>query len=590
MILPDVWGEGSLFAFSGLDGPTPYTRSLVGHLSGDRIGVVFPRDGLHSLLFRVSGHGELVHRAVASDFLLASLKGGPDRAWHDLFLGFSSCDTVVGTSSPLAVPYLSSDRPETLRLEGGRTTCGTYGGYFALEVREEADGTVRFALAMDVDSVDVAAAKALTGLSVDAGALRERKFAWFAALPEPPPALDDAERRTLAKCFSVMKSQVCTAEGVFRKRWTTPDRLPHAMCWLWDSVFHAMGNRFIDSGLAADTLDAVFDMQRPDGCVPISVDPTSSPFVETQPPVLAFGVWDLYRATGDRSLLERHYDDLGRYLAWNRAHRDRNGNGLYEWLMRENPNATNRCGESGMDNTPRFDDGKAKDAVDFSCFMAREFEAMGDMARALGRDGEAAAWDAEREVVRTALNALLWDEDDGFYYDRVVEDGTFCKVKAVSGLLPLFAGLCDERRAAALVRHLCNPDEFWTGAPVPSVALDDPKHEEDMWRGPTWINYNYFLVLGLRRCGYAAEAEALRRATMRTVSWWYLQDGCIFEYFDSRGRVSPTRLSRKSTDIQPYFAHPRIAVVRDFGWTATLYAALAMEAAPAASAPADPAR
>ena len=577
-ILPDIWGEGSLFAFSGLDGPTPFAKSLVGHLAGGRVGVVFPRGGLHSLLFRIEGHSDLKPVAIASDFFQLQLQGGSDPSWHELFVGFSTCDTLIGTTSALAYPVLSSDRPETLRIEKTRTTCGASGGYFALEIREADSGPIRFALAMDADSAEGAAAKALAALEIDGGALLERKRAWFEALPEPPPSLDAAERRTLAKCFSLMKSQVCSPEGVFQQRWTTPDRLPHAMCWLWDSVFHSMGNRYIDLGLAKETLAAVFDMQRPDGCVPISVDPTNSPFVETQPPVLAFGVWDLYKATGDLDLLERHYPALVRYLAWNRENRDRNGDHLYEWLMRENPNATNRCGESGMDNTPRFDDGKAKGSVDFSCYMAREFECMRDMARILGRGDESSAWDAERECVRRAVDTLLWDAEDGFYYDRVVEDGTFYKVRAVSGFLPLFAGLCDAVQASALVRHLTNPAEFWTVAPVPSVAANDPKHEEDMWRGPTWVNLNYLVILGLRRYGCAAEAEALKRATLKMVATWYERDGCIFEYFDSRGLVSPTRLSRKSTEVQPYFAHPRIAVVRDFGWTATLFTALAMEA------------
>ncbi len=577
MILPDVWGEGALFAYSGLEGPTPYTRSLVGHLSGDRIGVVFPRFGLHSLLFRLEGHSDLVHEAVASDFLLLRVKGGPDRAWKELFLGFVACDALAGRTSTLAMPYLSSDRPDSLRRDGETTLCGGPGGWFALVVRTLAPNDVRFALAMDADDAAEAARKAGRALERDPGALKEEKLAWFDRLPAPPAGLGDAEARTLAKCFSIMKSQVCSPEGVFRKRWTTPDRLPHAMCWLWDSVFHSFGLRHVDPALARDALDAVFDMQRPDGCVPISVDPTNSPFVETQPPVLAMGVWEHYRATGDRSLVEARYADLARYLAWNRAHRDADGDHLYSWLMRENPNATNRCGESGMDNTPRFDDGEAKAAVDFSCFMARECEAMADMARLLGRAEEAAAWDAERRAIADAVNATLWDEADGFYYDRRFSDGALYKVKAVSGFLPLYAGICDGRRTAALVAHLVDPQQFGTDAPIPSVSLDDPTHEEDMWRGPSLINSAWLVIQGLRRSGRADVAADLRRKLLAAVSFWYLQDGIVFEFFHSGNRISPARLPRKGDPIQPYFAHPRIAPVRDFGWSATLFAALAME-------------
>ena len=173
-ILPDIWGEGSLFAFSGLDGTTPYAKSLVGHLSGGRIGVVFPRGGLQSLLFRIEGHSDLKCAAIASDFLQLRLQNSRDRVWHELFVGFSACDTLVGFSSEQAYPVLSSDRPETLRIEAARTTCGVAGGYFALEVRQTVEGAVRFALAMDVDSEIRAVDKALAALEIDAVALRER--------------------------------------------------------------------------------------------------------------------------------------------------------------------------------------------------------------------------------------------------------------------------------------------------------------------------------------------------------------------------------------------------------------------------------
>ena len=38
------------------------------------------------------------------------------------------------------------------------------------------------------------------------------------------------------------------------------------------------------------------------------------------------------------------------------------------------------------------------------------------------------------------------------------------------------------------------------------------------WRGPVWINVNWFLLRGLARAGLAAEAEELRRMTLRLVA------------------------------------------------------------------------
>jgi len=41
MRLPDIWGEGILFAFWGYDGPTDWRHPFVGGLLGDRIGIEF---------------------------------------------------------------------------------------------------------------------------------------------------------------------------------------------------------------------------------------------------------------------------------------------------------------------------------------------------------------------------------------------------------------------------------------------------------------------------------------------------------------------------------------------------------------------
>ena len=48
-----------------------------------------------------------------------------------------------------------------------------------------------------------------------------------------------------------------------------------------------------------------------------------------------------------------------------------------------------------------------------------------------------------------------------------------------------------------------------------SSAAFDPRN---YWRGPVWININWFLIRGLERCGLEAEADGLRRLTLALVS------------------------------------------------------------------------
>ncbi|HNT33791.1 MAG TPA: trehalase family glycosidase, partial [bacterium] len=130
------------------------------------------------------------------------------------------------------------------------------------------------------------------------------------------------------------------------------------------------------------------------------------------------------------------------------------------------------------------------------------------------------------------INELLWDETTGFYYDHAI-DGGLAKLKTHCGFLPLFAQVAPTERAERLLEHLQDESEFWTPLPVPSVSRDDATYSKDMWRGPTWLNYNYFIIEGLHNYGFAEAANALTERTLNEVVRWYLKEGVIFEYYDA---------------------------------------------------------
>jgi glycogen debranching enzyme len=53
---------------------------------------------------------------------------------------------------------------------------------------------------------------------------------------------------------------------------------------------------------------------------------------------------------------------------------------------------------------------------------------------------------------------------------------------------------------------------------VTTVSKSSPDFDaRRYWRGPVWISINWFLVRGLERLGLMAEAEELRRMTLRLV-------------------------------------------------------------------------
>jgi glycogen debranching enzyme len=121
--------------------------------------------------------------------------------------------------------------------------------------------------------------------------------------------------------------------------------------------------------------------------------------------------------------------------------------------------------------------------------------------------------------LRAALGAM-WDEDAGAYRERDLH-GEAAVTRTVADLFPLYAGVPDEARARRLVgEHLMAPDRFgpspWAVTTVSRASPDfDPRN---YWRGPIWINVNWFIIRGLERYGLRAEADHLCRLTLDLVA------------------------------------------------------------------------
>jgi hypothetical protein len=396
-----------------------------------------------------------------------------------------------------------------------------------------------------------------------------RRLAWLADRPVPP-TLSRRQRRTTVKSLSVMKSQVCSPEGAIAHRWTTPDRWPHRKMWLWDSAFHAIGWRHVDASVARDAIEAVLDCQNPDGRVAISnapFEPDTSGF--TQPPVLALAAWLIDQAAPDTSWLQHVYPSLCRYVEWDLANRDRDGSGLLEWAMANKKSC--RCGESGSDNSSRFDSSESLHAPDFNALIALECELLAGMAVRLARpEEERALWSDRHSRLCRRMNERLWSRQHGLYMDVPVGGRESIDVMSVTGFLPLVCKAPDRRQADHLVRHLGNPATFGTPLPVPSIAPRDSQHyRKDMWCGPVWVNMNWLISLGLRRNGFDARADALRDVTMGEIERHYEQFGAIFEFYDDEMAIAPPELNRKGSCNPDQWIHQ---VIHDYGWTAACYA------------------
>jgi glycogen debranching enzyme len=283
----------------------------------------------------------------------------------------------------------------------------------------------------------------------------------------------------------------------------------------------------------------------------------------TQPPVLASAVRALHEADPDRAFLEEVLPPIDAWHHWLERERSLDDSGLvaivHPWesadnsprfdaaLARIDPRALSfrRTDRRHVDEAERPSDleyGRYMAIVEHLrdrcyrpaslsetpfayvdlCFNSVLAVAEADLAwlfEEIGGDGERASAASRRT---SAALAGLWDEDAAAFRERDLH-GEEALTDTVADLFPLYAGVPDERQARKLFaeslwapeRFGPSPDAPW---PVTTVAKSSPAYDPlRYWRGPVWININWFLVRGLERCGLPAEAEGLRRLTLKLV-------------------------------------------------------------------------
>ena len=401
----------------------------------------------------------------------------------------------------------------------------------------------------------------LTAAELDG--LKKERLAYFEGMPV---CKDERYEKLYYKCLSVNKENVYTAEGEIPCRWTTPDRIPHRFMWIWDSAFHAMAFAQYNVEMAKDCIRSVLSMQEEDGFISHMMGPYGGFSNILQPQVLSWAAWTVYQKDKDKEFLRECVHGLAKFVLWTMKHRDNNGNGLLEWLT-EPEYFECKCGESGLDNHPRFDFDIPMDAVDFSTYLCNDSKYLSYIYEEIGDKENAAYFKGVHESVKEKINTLLWHEEDGMYYDRLF-DGTLTRVASPFSFLPMFAGLCSQEQADKIVKAMTDETRFWTAMPVATMPKDSEYFDVDMWRGCSWLNINYFLIVGLRKYGYTAIAEELRERTLQSVNKWYEETGSIFEFYDADDKICPFHLKRKGGQSFKPDYREHIHAITDYNWSA----------------------
>jgi len=150
-----------------------------------------------------------------------------------------------------------------------------------------------------------------------------------------------------------------------------------------------------------------------------------------------------------------------------------------------------------------------------------------DLNRITAELGRPPEWSAdELRGFRDAYHRMLWDDGAGLFLDFDLKAGRPIRVHTIAGLGAIYAGLVDAAQAARMYRGY--RDRCGGGRLLPTVPPDQPEYEPARyWRGPVWVNTNWFVVRGLEDLGLGGDARSLADATVDLV-----RQGGWCEYFN----------------------------------------------------------
>lgn len=291
----------------------------------------------------------------------------------------------------------------------------------------------------------------------------------------------------------------------------------------WDNFFAGFMASLGSSQLAYSNLREILNEQTPAGFVPNFAYATGQVSADrSQPPVGSAMLLETYRILGEKWIVEDMYNDLLKWNRWFAGHR-MNKSGALCWGSEEIPvlygnrwetegvhDTYGAALESGLDNSPMYDNVPFNpetnrlelEDVGLTGLYILDCRSLIELAQIVEcREDILELQERMDRACRGLEN--LWDEENGFYYNRHTDTGEFSRRISPTNFYALFSpNISPERQRRMADEHYYNPDEFYGKWMLPSIARNDAAYlEQNYWRGRVWAPLNFLVYLALARTG-----------------------------------------------------------------------------------------
>ncbi len=424
--------------------------------------------------------------------------------------------------------------------------------------------TIRLVKGTEADSInnfDLFENRCQEALKLDLNNFLKEDEAAYSRIPQLK--INNSDYQALYwNAFSLLRQCIMPPEGKCSYNYYIFSREPK---WGWGyggQVFHeslSMLAYVYMNPLSAENSQRVFiERQHPDGYINYRTGPyldetiPTNGQLTTSAPWFNWENWEIYNVSHDKKFLAEAYESGKKFFDFWLKNRDSNHDGLCEW----GGNAVLECvRDAYVAIWDEVGDPENFDAVDLNMMLVKEAKSLSKMAKELGHEEESKFYLENAEKRTELINKYMWDPETKFYYQINKNDRSFTfpegmsegllsedshkkkndlKRKEIIAFLALWSGVASKEQAAALVKHLTDPKEFWRKYGVPSLSAGDPYYNPiGYWNGPVWVPWNYLVFRGLIDYGYKKEAKELAEKVLDNVGYQLKTNHWFWEFYSA---------------------------------------------------------
>ncbi|HET9098260.1 MAG TPA: trehalase family glycosidase [Candidatus Saccharimonadales bacterium] len=198
--------------------------------------------------------------------------------------------------------------------------------------------------------------------------------------------------------------------------------------------------------------------------------------------------------------------------------------------------------ESGWDMTPRFERRALNYLpVDLNALLYKYETDFARAERIFGDTRKAAKWDEAAKVRKETMDKLMWDKLKGLYYDYNFVKQKKGTTSSLAAYFPMFAGMVDEKQAAALVKSLRRFEHKGGMSTTDALPLGQfvIGTLPTQWAYPNgWAPLHFVVVKALERYGYHKDARRIAMKWLKANMQWFNTEHVFLEKYNV---VSPEK-------------------------------------------------